>query len=253
MRTHKGTELLANTLKSTQPVVLGKSVEEVLQDVALVSAASELLQLGNDLLLVGGGEGRGADDGGELAVVLESLAEGGEGLRDLVEGGGFGGGSVLFRYRVSGCCVNFGDAIGFSEFFKGRINGGLQLQSQSSGISSDRMQEEKESYQSSGIGTVNTEEGHGGPDFLGRGSVGPQAVDGGSARDGELLGRGTQASAGESSGKHDDGRVNCTERNEPRRRGSEEKDRMGKARSEGKRCNGAAVMKRRPTSPDPVT
>lgn len=118
MRTHKGTELLANTLKSTQPIVLGQSVEEVLQDVALVSATGELLQLGNDLLLVGGGEGRGADDGGELAVVLEGLAEGGEGLGDLVKGGGFGGGSVLFSYCVSGCCVNFGDAIGFSDFLK---------------------------------------------------------------------------------------------------------------------------------------
>lgn len=103
MRTHKGTELLANTLKSTQPVVLGKSVEEVLQDVALVSAASELLQLVNDLLLVGGREGRGADDGGELAVVLKDLAEGGEGLGDLVESGGLGRGSVLYSNCISGC------------------------------------------------------------------------------------------------------------------------------------------------------
>lgn len=122
VRTHKSTELLANTLKSTQPVVLGKSVEEVLQDVALVSAASELLQLVNDLLLVGGREGRGADDGGELAVVLEGLAEGGEGLGDLVEGGGFGGGSVLFINCVSGWCCFWGgffvDAIGFSDFLK---------------------------------------------------------------------------------------------------------------------------------------
>ena len=104
MRTHKSTELLANTLKSTQPVVLGKSVEEVFQDVTLIRAAGELLQLVNDLLLVGGREGRGADDGGELAVVLKDLAEGGEGLGDLVEGGGLGGGSVLFINCVSVWC-----------------------------------------------------------------------------------------------------------------------------------------------------
>lgn len=95
MSTHKGTELLANTLKNTQPVVLGKSVQEVLEDVTLVGAASELLQLPHDLLLVGGRESRGTNDGGELAVVLQDLAERSKGLGDLVESGGFGGGSVL--------------------------------------------------------------------------------------------------------------------------------------------------------------
>lgn len=93
MSTHKGTELLANSLKRTQPIVLGKSAEEVLEDIALVTG--ELEQLLNDLLLVGGREGGGADDAGELAVSLEGLVESSEGAGGLVEGSRFGGGSVL--------------------------------------------------------------------------------------------------------------------------------------------------------------
>jgi hypothetical protein len=56
-------------------------------------------------------------------------------------------------------------------------------------------------YQSSGVGAINAEQGDGRADFLGPGGIGPQAVDGGCARSGELLG-GTQASAGEASGHH---------------------------------------------------
>lgn len=67
-----------------------------------------------------------------------------------------------------------------------------------------RRAEQKNSYQSSGIGAGNTKQGHRRLDLLGR-SVGPQAVEGGSARDGELPGSGTQAGAGEFSGKHGDG------------------------------------------------
>ena len=58
-------------------------------------------------------------------------------------------------------------------------------------------------YQSRGVGAINTVQGHGGPDgFLGWGGIGPHAVEGGSARDGEL--GGTQASTGEASGDHYD-------------------------------------------------
>jgi hypothetical protein len=91
---HQGRELLDDTLQQTQAVVLGERVEEVLQDVPLV-AAGHLLQLLDDLLLVADGEGRRVQDGSELLIALEDLAELSEGLRDLIEGRRFGGGSVL--------------------------------------------------------------------------------------------------------------------------------------------------------------
>ena len=59
-------------------------------------------------------------------------------------------------------------------------------------------------YQSSGIGAVHTEQGDRRLDILGRGGIGPQTVEGGSARHGELLGGGTQAGAGEANGEHGD-------------------------------------------------
>lgn len=61
-----------------------------------------------------------------------------------------------------------------------------------------------EAYQSSGVGAVNAEKRNRRLDFLGRGSVGAQAVDSSSARNGDLLGRGTEAGAGETSGEHGD-------------------------------------------------
>ena len=59
-------------------------------------------------------------------------------------------------------------------------------------------------YQSSGIGAVHTEQGDRRLDILGRGGIGPQTVDGGSARNGELLGGGTEAGAGDTNGEHGD-------------------------------------------------
>lgn len=55
-------------------------------------------------------------------------------------------------------------------------------------------------YQSSGVGAINAEQGDGSAGLLGRGGIGPDAVNGSGARDGEL--GGTQASAGEASGHH---------------------------------------------------
>jgi hypothetical protein len=55
-------------------------------------------------------------------------------------------------------------------------------------------------YQSSGVGAVNAEQGDGGADFLGRGGIGAQTVEG-RAGHGKLLG-GTQAGAGDASGHH---------------------------------------------------
>lgn len=94
MSAHQSTKLLADTLQSTKAVVLGKGSEEVLEDVGLVGT-SNLLELGNDLLLVGLGEGRGAEDGDQLRVGLQGLAEGSDGLGGRVESGGLGGSSVL--------------------------------------------------------------------------------------------------------------------------------------------------------------
>ena len=93
MSTHEGSKLLSDALKQTETVVLSQSLEEVLDDVALV--AGELLQLLDDLLLVADGEGGRGDDARQLAVGLEGLTEGGEGLGGLVESGSLGRGSVL--------------------------------------------------------------------------------------------------------------------------------------------------------------
>lgn len=97
---HQGLELLADALKETETVVLSQSLQEVLDDVALV-ATGDLLELLDDLLLVAGGEGGGSDDVGQLGVGLEGLSEAGESLGDLVEGGGLGRGSVLLIVAVS--------------------------------------------------------------------------------------------------------------------------------------------------------
>jgi hypothetical protein len=91
---HEGSELLADGLKGTETVVLGQGEEEVLQDVTLVGTG-DLLELGDDLELVGMGEGGSTEDGTQLGVGLQGLAEGGDGLGGLVEGGGLGGSSVL--------------------------------------------------------------------------------------------------------------------------------------------------------------
>lgn len=205
MSTHKGAKLLANSLERTQTVVLGKSTKEVLEDIALVTG--DLEQLLNDLLLVGGREGGGADDAGELAVSLEGLVESKEGAGGLVEGSRFGRGSVLSLSVVSFLfsfffCIWL-DALS-SNFL---VVGSTETTMVTSSRKRTKMQtsaEQKNSYQSSGIGAGNTKQGHRGLDLLGR-SVGPQAVEGGSARDGELLGSGTQAGAGELSGKHGKG------------------------------------------------
>jgi hypothetical protein len=91
---HQSTELLADTLEGSETVVLGQSLEEVLDDVGLVGTGN-LLELLDDLLLVGNGQGRSAEDGDQLGVGLQGLAEGSDSLGGLVEGSGLGGGSVL--------------------------------------------------------------------------------------------------------------------------------------------------------------
>lgn len=94
MGTHQNTELLADTLEGSETVVLGQSLEEVLEDVGLVGTGN-LLELLDDLLLVGNGQGRSAEDGDQLGVGLQGLAESSDSLGGLVEGSGLGGSSVL--------------------------------------------------------------------------------------------------------------------------------------------------------------
>lgn len=103
MGAHESTKLLANALQNAQAVVLGKGSEEVLEDITLVGA-SNLLELGNDLLLVGVGQGRGTEDGDQLLVGLQGLAEGSDSLGGRVEGGGLGGGSVLQQEKLESKC-----------------------------------------------------------------------------------------------------------------------------------------------------
>lgn len=55
-----------------------------------------LLELGNNLLLVGDGEGGGAEDLSELGILLEDTGELLERLCGVVESVGLGGGGVLF-------------------------------------------------------------------------------------------------------------------------------------------------------------
>ena len=90
---HEGAELLADALKDGETVVGGQGLEELLD--GLVGAAGGLLELGDDLLLVLGGESRGGQDGLEAGVLLEGGLEVLHGLGDGIEGGGLGGCGVL--------------------------------------------------------------------------------------------------------------------------------------------------------------
>lgn len=92
---HDGSELLANAGEEAQSVVLGESVEEVLD--GLVVGTDLLAELLDDGGLVGDGQGRGVKDSSELGVLLEESAKLGESIGRGVEGGGLGGGSVLSR------------------------------------------------------------------------------------------------------------------------------------------------------------
>ena len=90
---HEGAELLADALEDGKTVVGGQGLEELLD--GLVGAAGGLLELGDDLLLVLGGESRGGQDGLEAGVLLEGGLEVLHGLGDGIEGGGLGGCGVL--------------------------------------------------------------------------------------------------------------------------------------------------------------
>lgn len=99
MSAHQGSELVADTLEGTETVVLGESLEEVLEDTGLIGTG-HLSELLDDSLLVGDSEHRSAEDGDELLVSLEGLAEAGDSTGSLVESSGLGGSGVLFTSMV---------------------------------------------------------------------------------------------------------------------------------------------------------
>lgn len=102
MSAHQSSELLADTVEGTETVVLGKGLEEVLDDTGLVGTG-DLGELLDDGLLVSVAESGGTEDVDELLVGLEGLAESGDGAGSLVESRRLGGGSVLFTDRLEVC------------------------------------------------------------------------------------------------------------------------------------------------------
>lgn len=93
-------ELLSYTVEHAQSVVLGQSVEEVLQCVVLVLHACALLEFVHDLLLIVYRQRRRADHRLELRVFLEGLGQAVHCLCNCVEGGAFGGRGVLVILSV---------------------------------------------------------------------------------------------------------------------------------------------------------
>lgn len=98
---HQLAELVADTLQDAQSVVLGQGGQEVLDGVVGARGTEGLLQLGNNGALVGIGQSRSAQDGGELGVLGNDIVQGAERLGGRVERGGLGGGSVLNSSCVS--------------------------------------------------------------------------------------------------------------------------------------------------------
>lgn len=90
---HQLAELGADTAEETQTVVLGQGLEEVLDGGV---GAGGLLELGDDGGLVGGAQGRGVEDGGQLRILGDQVAQLAQGGSGRVDRGGLDGRSVLF-------------------------------------------------------------------------------------------------------------------------------------------------------------
>lgn len=92
-RRHDGAELLADAAEEAKSVVLSQGLEEVLDSVVLgTSLLGELL---NNSRLVSVGQGRGRQNGRQLRIALDELAELGEGAGSGIEARGLDGGRVL--------------------------------------------------------------------------------------------------------------------------------------------------------------
>lgn len=144
--THQLAELGADTLEKSQTVVLGESVEEVLDGVGLVLATGVLLELSDDGGLVLGGEGRCLHDVGELWVLDIDLREGAEGLGHSLERLRLHGSSVLWEVNVSIETCIMGQ----------QADGQLQWSSTPSWAQCYR---DELTYQSTGISAIEAEEG----------------------------------------------------------------------------------------------
>ena len=75
MCTHELFKVVTHALQYAQSIVLGQSVEEILDCAALVHAAGVLLELSHDLRFVARGQGGCAEDGGQLVIGFEDLVE----------------------------------------------------------------------------------------------------------------------------------------------------------------------------------
>jgi hypothetical protein len=87
-RAHDLVELGAHPRNQRQAVVLGQGGQQVLDRLVGRGHAGGLLELGDDLALVGLGERRGPQDRRQLGVLADDVLEGGQVLGGLVEGGG---------------------------------------------------------------------------------------------------------------------------------------------------------------------
>ena len=92
-RGHQLGELLGDALEDAQTVVVGQGGEEVLD--GRVGGARLLLELGDDGRLVGGSQGRGAEDAGQLGVLADEVVECIQGLGGGLQGRRLGGRRVL--------------------------------------------------------------------------------------------------------------------------------------------------------------
>ena len=91
--THELAKLLTDTLQERKSVVLGKSVQEVLDSLRLLTGV--LLKLGNNGRLVLGGKGRSSHDSGKLGILVVDFVQGQESLGGRIERRALDGSSVL--------------------------------------------------------------------------------------------------------------------------------------------------------------
>lgn len=102
-------ELLADAGQYSETVVLCEGGKEVLDSFVVTRRAHGLLQLGDNAALVGVGQGGRGKDGGELGVFGEEVAEGAQGLRGRVEGGGLDSCRILNSSINTNCSIHTTD------------------------------------------------------------------------------------------------------------------------------------------------